>query len=84
MHESSLIQRMLEVVEKVQKEKPKDVVKGITVELPAFGALTEEHFRFHFEEAVKNTAWKNLELEIVKVPQGVDAILTHVTMRAKD
>jgi len=72
---------MLEVVEKVQKDQPKGVAKGLTVELPEFGAMSEEHFRFHFQEAVKNTAWKSLELEIVKVPYGVDAKLTHVTFR---
>ena len=83
MHESSMMKNMLDVIVRVQKEKAPKSVVGITVELPEFGALTEEHFRFHFDEATKGTPWKHLNLEIIRVPFGVDAKLTHLTLRDK-
>ncbi len=81
MHEYSLIKNMLDVVEQVKKDNSDKEAVGITVELPEFGALNEEHFRFHFNEAVKNTPWKGLQLEIVRVSFGVGARLTHVSFR---
>ena len=84
MHETTLIKRMLDVVERVQKEQPQGVIKGITVELPEFSSMDEEHFRFHFQEAVKDSTWAHLELEIVRVDVGIDPKLTHVTVRKDD
>ena len=82
MHEHSLIKNMLDVVEQVKKDNGNKEVTGITVELPEFGALNEEHFRFHFNEAVKNTPWEGLQLELVRVKTfGVDAKLTHVSLK---
>lgn len=81
MHEYSLIKNMLDVVERVKKDQGNREVTGITVELPEFGALNEEHFRFHFNEAVKNTPWEGLQLEIVRVSFGIDAKLTHVSFK---
>ncbi|GEM_PF-3298601 len=81
MHEHSLIKNMLDVVEQVKKDHGNRDVTGITVELPEFGALNEEHFRFHFNEAVKDTLWEGLQLEIVRVSFGVDAKLTHVSFK---
>ncbi len=81
MHESSLITNMFKVVEQVAQDQGSKEVVGITVELPEFGGLDEEHFRFHFAEATKGTRWERLSLEIVRVPIGVDAKLTHVTFR---
>ena len=83
MHESSLITNMLKVVEQVKQDQGGKDVVGITVELPKFGSLDEDHFRFHFKEATKDTPWQGLKLEIKKVPLGVDAKLTHVTFREK-
>ncbi|MFH0940982.1 MAG: hydrogenase/urease maturation nickel metallochaperone HypA [Candidatus Omnitrophota bacterium] len=81
MHEHSLIKNMLDVVERVKKDQGSREVAGVTVELPEFGALNEEHFRFHFNEAIKNTPWEDLQLEIVRVSFGVDAKLTHVSFK---
>jgi len=81
MHEHSLIKNMLDVVEQVKKDHGNRAVTGITVELPEFGALNEEHFRFHFNEAIKGTDWEGLQLEMVRVPFGVDAKLTHVSFK---
>jgi Zn finger protein HypA/HybF involved in hydrogenase expression len=81
MHELSLIQNMLDVVAWVKKDHGEKEVSGVTVELPEFGSLDEDHFRFHFKEATKGTCWEGLSLEIVRVPLGVDAKLTHVTFK---
>jgi Zn finger protein HypA/HybF involved in hydrogenase expression len=79
MHESSLIKDMLATVSQVQKEQQEKRVKKIAVELSEFGALNEEHFRFHFDEETKGTAWQGVGLEIRKVPFGIDAKLVSVT-----
>ena len=76
-----MMKNILGVVRRVEKENAPKKAVGVTVELPTFGSLTEEHFRFHFKEATKQTPWKGLFLEIVKVPFGIDAKLSHVTLR---
>ena len=81
MHESSMMKNMLATVRRLEKENAPKKVVGITVELPTFGSLNEEHFRFHFKEATKQTPWKGLLLEIVEVSFGIDAKLSHVTLR---
>jgi Zn finger protein HypA/HybF involved in hydrogenase expression len=82
MHETSLIKNMLAVVKKAKEERPGYAVIGITVELPAFGSMDEEHFKFHFNEEVKGTQWENLKLELIKVDSfELDPKLTHVTFR---
>lgn len=74
---------MLEVIRRMEKENAPKKAVGITVQLPEFGSLDEDHFRFHFEEATRETPWQGLCLEIVKVPFGVDAKLSCVTLRDK-
>ena len=81
MHESSMMKNILATVRHLEKENAPKKVAGITIELPTFGSLSEEHFRFHFKEATKQTPWKGLFLEIVKVPFGIDAKFSHVTLR---
>ncbi|HQP92253.1 MAG TPA: hydrogenase/urease maturation nickel metallochaperone HypA [Candidatus Omnitrophota bacterium] len=78
MHETTLIANMLSVVARVRDEQKKKV-KRITVEIPEFGMMSQEHFRYHFEEEIKGTEWEGLLLEIKKVPSGVDARLVGVT-----
>lgn len=80
MHESSLIKNMLKVAEQVRSEQGKKHVRKLTVELSEFGALSEEHFRFHFNEETKGTPWQATALEIKKVRFGIDAKLVSVTL----
>jgi Zn finger protein HypA/HybF involved in hydrogenase expression len=72
---------MLDRAQQVAIDQGSKEIVGITVELPEFGSLNEEHFRFHFQETIKGTSWEKLTLEIVKVPFGIDAKLTHVTFK---
>lgn len=80
MHESSLIKDMLNAADQVCREQGKKVVRKLTVELPEFGSLSEEHFRFHFDEEIKGTPWQNTALEIKRVRFGADAKLVSVTL----
>ena len=84
MHETTLIKNMLSVVAKVRQEQGNKRVKRITVEIPEFGMMSEEHFRSHFEEEVKGTEWKNISLEVKKVSFGVDAKLVSVTFSSTE
>ncbi len=81
MHETTLIKNMLSVVSKVAQEQGNKQVKKITVELSEFGMMDEEHFRYHFDEEIKTTQWKDIALEIKKVPNGIDARLVSVTFK---
>lgn len=81
MHESGLIKNMLKIVEQVQREHQMRPVEGLTVEIAEFGGLTEEHFRFHFEEETRGTVWEGLILQIKKVPVGEEAKLVSVRFK---
>ncbi|MFH1692246.1 MAG: hydrogenase maturation nickel metallochaperone HypA [Candidatus Omnitrophota bacterium] len=81
MHEISLIQNMLKIVEDVARDNGAKPVEAITVELSEFGSLDEGHFRFHFDEATKGTAWQGLKLDIQKVPFGQEAKLVSVRFK---
>lgn len=81
MHELSLIQNMLKIAEDVSRDNGSKIIEAITVELSEFGSMDEGHFRFHFNEAVKGTAWQGVKLDIQKVPFGPEAKLVSVRLK---
>jgi Zn finger protein HypA/HybF involved in hydrogenase expression len=81
MHETSLIQEMLEVVARVQRENHQQPVVSLKVEISEFGGWDPEHFREHFSEAVAGSAWQDVRLDIVCVPIGPEARLSQVTFQ---
>ena len=83
MHESSLIKNMIAAIEQVRAENGARPVKRIEVELAQFGTMDEEHFRFHFKEAVKGTSLAKAKIDFTKVPFGTDARLVSVTLAQK-
>lgn len=81
MHESSLIQNMLKIIEDVARDNGSKPVEQITVELSEFGSMDEGHFRFHFDLETKGTVWQDVKLDIQKVPFGEEAKLVSVRFR---
>jgi Zn finger protein HypA/HybF involved in hydrogenase expression len=79
MHETGVIEKMLEVLRRVQEEHGGRRIEVITVEMSAFGGWNEEHFRQHFQEAVEGTPWQDARLDIKKVMIGPEAKLASVT-----
>jgi len=70
---------MLQVAAQVQREHDGRAVSKFTVELSEFGGWDEAHFREHFEEAIRGSAWAAAALEIRRVETGPEARLASVS-----
>ncbi|MDD5019800.1 MAG: hydrogenase/urease maturation nickel metallochaperone HypA [Candidatus Omnitrophica bacterium] len=79
MHETKAIKEMLGVIRQVQGEHAGRTLASVCVELSEFGGWDEEHFREHFQEAVRGTPWQAARLDIKKVMMGPEAKLVRVT-----
>lgn len=77
MHESHLFKNVLRYLEEEQKSSS-GRIKKIYVSLSAFGGLSEEHFREHFQEASRGTSWDSLDMEVKKIPYGAEFEITKV------
>ena len=81
MHETSLIQEMLEVVARVRRENGERAVASLNVEISEFGGWDPEHFREHFARAVAGTVLQDVRLNILRVRMGPEARLAQVTFQ---
>jgi len=79
MHETGIIDQMLQIAAQVQREHAGRPVSKFTVELSDFGGWDEAHFREHFEEAVRGSAWAAAALEVRRVKTGPEARLASVS-----
>ncbi len=81
MHETSLIQEILEVAARVQRENHQHPVVSLKIEISEFGGWDPDHFREHLIEAVAGSVWQDVRLDIVRVPIGPEARLAQVTFQ---
>ncbi|MFA5039392.1 MAG: hydrogenase/urease maturation nickel metallochaperone HypA [Candidatus Omnitrophota bacterium] len=79
MHETKLMQGMLEVIRRVQQDHAGRLIRCFHFELSEFGGWDQEHFREHFKQAVSGTPWQEADLEIHKVFCGPEARLVSVS-----
>jgi Zn finger protein HypA/HybF involved in hydrogenase expression len=79
MHETGVIDRMFQVAAQVQSEHGGRPIAKFTVELSDFGGWDEEHFRQHFQEALRGSAWAGACLEVRRVKTGPEARLAGVS-----
>lgn len=68
MHETSLMKRLLEAIEKVAKENRACRVTKVYVTIGALANITPQHLREHFDRAVKGTLAEGAQL-IVQVSE---------------
>lgn len=83
MHEHSLLKDLLKKIDTIAKENNSDKIVGVKVRLGALSHISDEHFREHFERAVKGTVAENAKLDVVTLtdisdPQAQEIILESV------
>ena len=64
MHEFSLIADLLRKIETVSRENADARVLSVKVKLGALSHISSDHFREHFEHAIKNTVIEGAKLEV--------------------
>jgi hydrogenase nickel incorporation protein HypA/HybF len=83
MHEFTLLKDLLRKIESVAKEDGSDKVLGVTVWLGALSHISADHFREHFDQAVKGTIIDGANLDIetsgdTKDPRAQEIVLKSV------
>jgi len=64
MHEFSLLKDLLNKVKTIAEDNNSDKVIGVKVKLGALAHISPNHFREHFEQAVKGTIAEDAKLEV--------------------
>lgn len=65
MHEMSLCESMLRIIEKQAERDKFDAVRKVRIELGDLSGASEESLRFCFPVAAKDTIAKDAELEFI-------------------
>ncbi|MCP4633880.1 MAG: hydrogenase maturation nickel metallochaperone HypA [candidate division Zixibacteria bacterium] len=63
MHEFSLLEDLLNKINSIAKDNDSDKVIGVKVKLGALSHISAEHFREHFNHAVKGTIAEGAKLD---------------------
>jgi len=77
MHESHILGRIFEYLNREEKTSSKKI-KKIYISLSEFGGISAEHFKEHYERKSAGTKWGALQMEIRKVPYGPELEITRL------
>lgn len=72
MHEHSLLKDLINKIETIAQEQKAVRIIGVKVKLGALSHISADHFRGHFDEAVKGTMAEGAELEIEQLTDETD------------
>ena len=72
MHEYSLLNDLIKKIEMITKKQKAVRVIGVKVKLGALSHISADHFRGHFDEAVKGTMADGAVLEIEQLTDETD------------
>jgi len=64
MHETSLIPNLIEKIEAVAKENAATRITSVELAIGALAAISPDHLKEHFDEAVPGTLAEGAELKI--------------------
>lgn len=64
MHELSLLKNLLHKIQNIAEDNNSNKVIGVKVKLGALAHISADHFRGHFEQAVKGTIVQGAKLEV--------------------
>ncbi len=64
MHELSLLKNLLHKIRTIAEENNSNKVIGVKVKLGALAHISPDHFRGHFDQAVKGTIAEGAKLEV--------------------
>lgn len=68
MHELSLVESMLELIQTAAKEQHFSAVRVVWLEIGCMACVEPEALRFCFDAVARNTVAHNARLEIIEVP----------------
>lgn len=83
MHEFTLMADLLKKIENVAKENDSDRVLSVKVKLGALSHISADHFREHFEHAIRGTVAEGADLDVEELtdessPDAGDIMLESV------
>ncbi len=83
MHEFTLMADLLKKIENIAKENDSDRVLSVRVKLGALSHISADHFREHFEHAIRGTVAEGAKLDVEELtdessPDAGDIMLDSV------
>ena len=72
MHEFSLLKNLMHRIKTIAEDNNSDKVIGVKVKLGALAHISPNHFREHFEQAVKGTIADGAKLEVIALTDMSD------------
>ena len=72
MHEHSLLNDLINKIETIAREYEADHVLEVKVKLGALSHISADHFKLHFDEAVKGTVAEGAHLKIEQLTDETD------------
>jgi hydrogenase nickel incorporation protein HypA/HybF len=85
MHEFTLMADLMKKIEQIAVDNDAEQVLRVKVQLGALSHISEDHFREHFEHAIKGTVAENARLDVVchedeTDPNAQDILLVSVDL----
>jgi len=77
MHETSLIKKIFQYIDRQEKLSSRKI-KKIYVSLSEFGGIKEEHFKNHYRNEATGTRWERVDIEIKRIPYGPELEITRL------
>ena len=71
MHEVSIVQSIIDIVNEYQKRYNFKTVKSLTLEFGSFSCINEDALKFSFEIFAENSVAKNAKLIFKKIPPKI-------------
>jgi len=72
MHEHSLLNDLIKKIENIAREYETDHILGVKVKMGALSHISADHFKMHFEEAVRGTVAEGASLKIEQLTDKTD------------
>lgn len=74
MHDTHLLKNILKYLDDQQAACGR--IKKVHLAISEFGSLSKRHFLEHYQQAVSNTKWQDLEIEVKTIPFGPELEIT--------
>lgn len=84
MHEFSLMADLLKKIQAVSQEQQAEKVTKIKVKIGAMAHISGDHFREHFEHAIKGTIAESAHLEIEESSDIKDPLAQEIVLVSLD
>lgn len=80
MHEQSLMANLMKKIRTITQKEGATKVVGVKVKLGALAHISPDHFKEHFDEAVKGTCAEGAFLEVIALTDTEDPLAQEIIL----